>query len=333
MAANWRTLDDMSGKAATGAAVKADGYGLGAAEVVETLYKAGCRDFYVAHWQEVAPLIPFLGDAKLSVLHGVSPLDVGNPYLLHPNVKPVLNSLPQVQRWLELGGSICDIMIDTGMNRLGLSMGDITAEIIRNLDIDVCMSHLASADQDSPQNGAQLADFRVAKSNIAARRYSLSNSAGIVLGADYAFDLTRPGLALYGGIPRTELNDRIRQVATPETMVLQTRDIRAGDKVGYNATFTADRDMRIAICTLGYADGYLRSFAENGRLQHQEQYIPILGRISMDLLCTNISHVTEVDESSWLTCIYDLPRLSAGTGLSQYELLTNLGTRFDRNWY
>ncbi|WP_164115064.1 alanine racemase [Sphingorhabdus sp. Alg239-R122] len=332
LVSNWKTLDRMGGAATTGAAVKADGYGLGAADIVSILYDAGCRDFYVAHWQEAAPLLPFLQDASLSVLNGLMPQDMTNPDLHHPCVKPVLNSMAQVEKWIGAGAGRCDVMVDTGMNRLGLPMNEIDNVMLEQLDIDVCMSHLASADEDIPQNTAQLDNFSIARSAIKARRYSLANSAGIALGEDYHFDLTRPGLALYGGIARAELKTDIRPVVSLEAIVLQVRDLKAGDQVGYNAKFTADRTMRIATCALGYADGYLRAFAGNGEMLLDGQRLPVLGRISMDLIAVDISNIEALQEGDMVKCSYDLQKSAAATGLSQYELLTNLGGRFDRVW-
>ena len=167
LVSNWRWLAARS-DAACGAAIKADGYGLGARKVMQHLAAAGCRDFFVATWTEAAALIPLAGELSLSVLHGE-----GRP---------------------------CDVMIDTGMNRLGLRIEEALGGALEGLAIETLLSHLASADEDSEQNARQLAAFQSLRQQIAARRYSLANSAGICLGADYAFDLTRPGLALYGGV-------------------------------------------------------------------------------------------------------------------------------------
>ena len=167
---------------------------------------------------------------------------------------------------------------------------------------------------------------------IPARRYSLANSAGICLGADYAFDLTRPGIALYGGTPRSEAEGHIRQVAFPEARVLQVREVRHGETVGYGATWTAPRDSRIAIANLGYAEGYLRCHSGSGRATWEAGSLPLIGRVSMDLTAFDASDVGGLEEGDWLTLGYDLPSTSARSGLSQYELLTGLGARFERRW-
>jgi alanine racemase len=220
-------------------------------------------------------------------------------------------------------------MIDTGMNRLGLSVQDVQDGVLDGLVISTLMSHLASADEDGPQNERQRAAFAALAGKTGARRMSLANSAGIVLGTDYAFDLTRPGLALYGGVPRPGA-DAIRQVAFPEAQILQRRRVMAGDTVGYNATFTASEPMDLAILNIGYADGYLRGFSARGSAAGGT--LPVIGRVSMDLIALGVEAQPELGEGDWVAIDYHLPTASAQSGLSQYELLTGLGARFDRVW-
>lgn len=325
---NWRWLAAQSGRAACGAAVKADGYGLGARGVVDRLAAAGCRDFFVATWGEAAALGTLPEGASLAVLHGVREEDMADA--LAGSARPVLDTPLQVMRWKAAGGGPCDVMVDTGMNRLGLSPEQARSGLLDGLTIDTLMSHLACADEpESPMNEAQLFIFRGLKGAIPARRYSLANSAGICLGQRYAFSLTRPGLALYGGIPRAEAEGNIRPVVRIEAQVVQVRDVPTGATVGYGATFTAPSRMRIAILNIGYADGYLRAFAGHGSVQAGGLSFPILGRVSMDLVAVE---VPEAEEGDWLTVDYDLPRAAAATGLSQYELLTGLGGRYQRRW-
>ena len=330
LADNWRALDRLSDNATAGAAVKADAYGLGARQAVRVLAEAGCRDFFVAHWSEVAPLLDWVAPGSISVLHG--PLtDADVAYCRATGVKPVLNSLAQIARWQRGGGGLCDLMIDSGINRLGLGMAEIGAAVAAGLDIDICMSHLASADEDAAQNEDQRARFAAICSAVTARRFSLANSAGIALGSAYHVDLTRPGLALYGGIPRPELSGVIRQVAYPQAALLQVRDLSAGDSVGYNATFIAPKAMRVGVIALGYADGYLRCWSGKGRFRWQGTELNALGRVSMDMTVIDLSDAPQACEGDWIEAIYDLPTASADTGLSQYELLTLLGMRFARS--
>lgn len=331
LVANWRWLAKASGAAACGAAIKADGYGLGARAVMRHLAAAGCRDFFVATWTEAAALMPLPAGVALSVLHGVGREDMAAALTLP--VRPVLNSVAQVARWREAGaGRPCDVMVDTGMGRLGLTIAEVGAGALAGLRIETLLSHLASADEESGQNARQLAAFRAVREAVPARRYSLANSAGICLGADYGFDLTRPGIALYGGLPRPEAAGQIRQVAFPEARVLQVRSVEAGETVGYGATWAAPACTRIAVANIGYADGYLRCHGGGvGSARWQGRALPVVGRVSMDLTAFDIGDAA-MSEGDWLALDYDLPAVSARCGLSQYELLTGLGVRFERVW-
>lgn len=327
LADNWRLLDRMSGTAACGAAVKADGYGLGAVAVVERLAGAGCRDFLVATWAEALALAP-LGVA-MSVLHGVRAEDMAVALEAH-HARPVLNTPAQVARWKAANGGPCDVMVDTGMNRLGLSPEEAVSGLLDGLAIDTLMSHLACADEAAAMNARQLADFSTLRGRTNAKRMSLANSAGIALGSDYAFNLTRPGLALYGGVPRGEVAG-IRPVVTPEAQILQRRTVPAGESIGYNATFTATHDMAVAIINIGYADGYFRGFSGVGRALVAQHSMPVLGRVSMDLVAVGLGDAS-VGEGDWLALDFALPQAASLSAMSQYELLTGLGHRYDRFW-
>jgi alanine racemase len=221
-------------------------------------------------------------------------------------------------------------MIDTGMNRLGLRPDEVAS--LDGLTIDTLHSHLACADEDHDLNAKQLQRFREVAAAVPASRYSLANSAGICLGRDYSFDLVRPGLALYGGIPRREAEGSIRQVAHVEAQVVQRRTIHSGESCGYGATFVAEEDTEAAILNIGYADGYLRGFSSKGTAFAGEFALPVLGRVSMDLIAVGCGAAPDLREGEWVELDYDLPTASEASGLSQYELLTCLGDRFARRW-
>ena len=325
---NWRWLADTAGTEC-GAAIKADGYGIGARGAMGTLYEAGCRTFYVSNWMEVEELGPLPDGADLAVLHGVGPDDV--EAALGSTARPVLNSSEQVARWKEVARERpCDVMIDTGMNRLGLRSEE--SGCLDGLAIDTLMSHLACADEDHPLNAQQLERFREVAAAVPAKRASLANSAGICLGRDFSFDLVRPGIALYGGVPRPEAAGNIRQVAHVEAAVVQRRTVRAGESCGYGATFAAEADTEAAILNIGYADGYLRGFSSSGSALAGEVALPVLGRVSMDLIAVRCDAAPDLKEGDWIEVDYDLPTASKQSGLTQYELLTTLGDRFERRW-
>lgn len=329
LVANWRWLKARSGGVACGAAVKADGYSLGAREVVGRLLDAGCRDFFVATWTEAERLADLTGGASLSVLHGFFEDDLG--YASGSSARPVINTAAQAQLWRETGRP-CDVMIDTGINRLGLSPSEVAAGALEGLKIDTLLSHFASADEDVAKNEEQRRLFEEVSASIPAKRRSLSNSAGICLGTDNSFDLTRPGLALYGGIPRAEAEGHIAQVVHVEARVIQRKRVEAGGTVGYNATFTASEPCELAILNIGYADGYLRGFSGTGQARYGDRTLPVVGRVSMDLTAIRVDDAPEIAEGDWIELDFALPRAAQQSGLSQYELLTTLGSRYARVW-
>ena len=330
LAANWRALDRLSGSARAGAAVKADGYGLGIAPVMKALTGAGARDFFVAHWCEVPGVLAHVPGEQVAVLHG--PMNAAEAaFARRTGVRPVINSLEQARLWLESGGGACDLMVDTGINRLGLPPDQLGDPLIARLKIATLHSHLASADEDSPMNARQLARFRDIVAQRLAPRHALANSAGIALGHDFSFDLTRPGLALYGGVPRAELAQHIRQVVHLEAAVLQVRDLAAGESVGYNATFTALRPMRAATVAIGYADGFLRAWSGAAAFRFEDADLPLIGRVSMDMVVCDATQTPDLKAGAFVTLPYALPAAAKATGLSQYELLTMLGRRIHRS--
>jgi len=265
----------------------------------------------------------------LTRVHGVGPDDLEAAQNLA--IRPCLNTVEQLARWKEIAPDrLCDVMIDTGINRLGLRPTEIDA--LQGLTIDTLHSHLACADEDDPLNAMQLERFRAVASAVPAERYSFANSAGICLGRDYSFDLVRPGLALYGGVPRAEAEGNIRQVARVEAQVAQRRTIPEGESCGYGATFIAKETTEAAILNIGYADGYLRGFSSHGSAFAGECALPVLGRVSMDLLAVGCDAAPGLKEGDWVEIDYDLPSASKQSGLSQYELLTCLGERFERRW-
>jgi alanine racemase len=332
LAANWRWLKERGGAAAAcGAAVKADAYGLGAIEVTKRLAGAGCRDFFVATWAEAEEIGAAAGGASISVLHG--PRDEDMAIAAASPARPVLNTPAQVRRWRALTPARpCDVMVDTGINRLGLAPADIGAGLLDGLSVETLMSHLARADEDVAMNARQRQALLDLAPLVPHRRLSLANSAGICLGPDYAFGLTRPGLAVYGGVPRREARDGIRQVVHVEAQIVQRRRVEAGGTIGYNAIFTAERPTELAILNIGYADGYLRGFSNRGRALAGGAALPVAGRISMDLTAIVVDAAPGLGEGDWVALDYDLPSAAAQSGLSQYELLTTLGRRHDRFW-
>lgn len=330
LVSNWKALAKLSGSAVTGAAVKADGYGLGAPQVVKRLWNAGCRDFFVAHWAEAAKLVDIIPPGHIAVLNGIGEGDVNMARSL--GAIPVLNTPLQVNAWKEAGGGQCHVMLDTGINRLGIGPEQAHSGLFEGLDIDILLSHLASADEDVQQNQTQLKCFYQISSSISCKRRSFANSAGIMLGDKYHFDLTRPGLSLYGGIARSEMSGIIKPVVYIKAKVLQIRELNRGEPIGYNAAYRCTEPVRTATLAIGYADGYARAFSNKGQVWFGGYMLPVIGKVSMDLLVVDASTVPLLHEGDLLDVDYDLQNAGAVSGLSQYELLTGLSKRARISW-
>lgn len=329
LAANWRAFAAASGGAETGAAIKADGYGLGAAEVMAALVAAGAREFFVAHWAEVAPLGPPPAGVRVAVLHGVTTGDMAAA--LASPARPVLVTAVQVAAW-KPSGRRCDVMVDTGMNRLGLTPAEAVSGLLDGLNLDTLHSHLACTETpDHPLNAAQLADFTALTARIPAARYALANSGGVGLGPDYCFGLTRPGVGLFGGgaAPGAAPLAQVARISAP---ILQVRDVPVGASVGYAATFVAQRPMRVAVSALGYADGYPRSASGAGLGFVGGIACPLIGRVSMDLTTFDVTDAPGCAEGGWIEVDFDLAATAAASGRTEYELLTGLGRRYARSY-
>ncbi|PWR20053.1 alanine racemase [Zavarzinia compransoris] len=351
IAANWRFLAETAAPALAGAAVKADAYGLGAARVAPALYAAGCRHFFVAHLGEALSLRPRLApDAVVYVLHGVPPGTAGE--FAAAGITPILNSLGDMAAWSAAGKAAdrrlpAALHIDTGMCRTGLSDAEVATliaepERLDGIELRLVISHLSCADDPAnPMTARQRQRFL----DITARlpttgqkfRRALANSAGVLWGADYHFDLVRPGIALYGGNPIPGRTAPLTPVVRLETDILQVREIDPPEAVGYGAVHKVTRHTRVATVAVGYADGYLRAAGNRGMALVAGQDIPILGRISMDLMTIDVTDVPPALSRPGMpiTLIGDrltIDRVAAAMDTVSYELLTRLGRRFARHY-
>jgi len=332
LARNWRALDAASGPGVeTGAVVKANGYGLGAGPVARSLAAAGARRFFVAIAEEGPALREVLGEApEIYVFGGHMPGDA--ELIRELGLIPLLNSIDQLTRHVEaLPGHPFGVQLDSGMNRLGLEPEEWQAvrDIVLPAGPRLLMSHLASADDPgSAQNAAQLASFRAMTEGVDAPR-SLAATGGTLLGPDYHFELTRPGIGLYGGAPFAEAEP----VVALSLPVIQTRLVRPGESVGYGATWTARQDTLVATVAAGYADGLDRHLSNAGTLWSGGTPCPILGRVSMDLIGCDVTALPEFPE--WLDVLcpaQGIDALAEATGTIGYEVLTTLGRRYARRY-
>ncbi|WP_339336386.1 alanine racemase [uncultured Maricaulis sp.] len=338
---NYATLQSLAPTAHVGAVVKANGYGLAAAEVVPTLADAGCRCFYVAHTSEAREVREALGErpADIFVFNGFWPSELDELRTL--SLFPVINDLGQLEALRQQAPDLpFALHFDTGMSRLGLDADETDALIadptrLDGLHLRQIMSHLACADApDHPLNARQQQRFDRIRRAFPAIPASLSNSAGTVLGPDYHYDVLRPGLALFGGMPPVGQPSPFEPVVSIEAPILQIRTLRAGDTVGYGASLTVDGPRRVATVAAGYADGLLRAFGNGGFGRIGEARVPILGRVSMDLICVDIDAVRDPlkpgDPVRFLGA--DIEDMAQSAATIPYEFLVRLGIRFDRDY-
>ncbi|MCP9481612.1 alanine racemase [Shimia sp. CNT1-13L.2] len=330
LTSNWRALDAMTA-CETAAVVKADGYGLGADRVARALANAGARKFFVAATEEGAALRQALGPGpEICVFSGHMAGDTD--MISDLQLTPMLNSLDQMLRHFEaLPGAPFGIQLDTGMNRLGMEPHEWAA--VRDIAIEqgptLIMSHLACADDpEHPMNPHQLAVFRDMTDGLDVPR-SLAATGGILLGPDYHFDLTRPGVGLYGGMPYVEATP----VVTLDIPVIQIRDVAPGETVGYSNTWTAERPSRVATIAAGYADGLIRGMGSEAWVHAGETRCKIIGRISMDMIGVDITDATEDPASVELIGQHQsVDTLADWAGTIGYEILTSMGARYYRRY-
>jgi len=334
--ANWRMLASVARGASAAAVVKADGYGLGAAQIAGALARAGCRRFYVAWPQEGAALRKTLGAGpEIAVLNGFAGGGAA-PFRDH-DLQPVLNSMQDLKDWIALGADRprAALHLDTGMNRLGLSGGDWSdaAELTRSSPPGMILSHLACADEPAhPLNTRQLDRIREGAALWAGTPRSFAATAGIYLGADYAMEEVRCGIGLYGGGPAPPPGYALSTVLTLTTPVLQVRSIGAGETVGYGATFTSASPLQTATIGIGYADGFLRAASNRGYAVVQGEKRPILGRVSMDLVVLDVTglNVSQGDPVELAGPAAPIGELATAMSTIDYELLTRIGSRVRR---
>jgi len=346
--ANWRKLEKTAVPAECAGVVKADAYGCGTGPVARALAGAGCKTFFVASLDEAVAARAAVPQAALYVLDGFFQ-NCGDAYA-RIDARPVIGDLNELAEWDVFcrrsgwtGGAA--IHIDTGMNRLGLTLAEAQGIIPRinagDHGITLVMSHLACAELlNHPLNARQLASFREIASLFAGVPASLSNSSGVFLGAQFQFDMVRPGAALYGINPTPEADNPMQPVVDLKARIVQIRNVDKGETVGYGGTWTARRPTKLAIVSAGYADGYFRAGSSNDGTRGAEVVVagkrcPVAGRVSMDLIAVD---VTDLDKSAarrghMVTLIGEgitVDELAHHFGTIGYEVLTSLGPRYAR---
>jgi alanine racemase len=346
---NYRTLAKKAGKAACGAAIKGNAYGLGLPPVSQALWDAGCRNFFVARPKEGEELRALLPDATIYVLDGLFP-GQAEFYAIH-RLRPALISVEEAREWIAFGTQFgqplpCALHVDTGINRMGLSLSDFHAlladhSLFKNLNICLLMSHLACADNPAhPLNARQQQRFVEVRAKLPGVPASLSNSSGIYLGKSFNHDLVRPGVALYGGNPIAPKKNPMKPVVHLEGTIMQVRNVTKGETVGYSATWKAPRDSRIAILGAGYKDGVPRMLSSTAKGGPAQVWVggkrcPVIGRVSMDMMGIDVtdvspSRVSRGSKAEIFGKHIAIDEVAAWAGTISYEIMTRLGSRYAR---
>jgi alanine racemase len=353
LVANWTFLAEKSKPAKASAVVKANAYGLGIEQVVPVLWDAGCRTFFVALAEEGLRVKAILPDARVFVLNGL--FAEARPVFETSGLIPVLGSHYEIDLWTSANAKSglklpYALHVDTGMNRLGLTVPEALefAADTREMPVLV-MTHLATADEPGHLlNQRQFESFQKLRTAFAGIESSASNSSGIFHAVSNGGELSRPGIAMYGGEALAGVANPMRPVVTLEARVVQIRTGLKGETAGYGATALLERDTRIAICSTGYADGYLRSLSGSGtplrNVVHKGgegfvagHKVPVIGRVTMDMISFDVTALPEasirpgdyIELFGHNIALDDAARAAGSIG---FELLTSLGNRYHRRY-
>ncbi|HVY35559.1 MAG TPA: alanine racemase [Caulobacteraceae bacterium] len=344
LAANYRWFVDQAAAAEVAPVVKADGYGLGAAPVARRLWAEGARSFHVARLEEGEALRAALGSArpaKIYVLDGAPSGSAGR--LIEADLIPVLSSSSQIETYAARARADaplpCALHVDTGMNRLGLRLEELDALVeapdrLDRLKVELVISHLACAERpEERMNAEQAGRLTKARRLLPGVRASLANSAGVLLGPDFHFDMVRPGIGLYGGGPLGKPHAHLQPVATLEAPILDVRAVPEGETVGYGMEFTAEAPLRIAVVAVGYADGVMRAGWPKGAVWFAGQRRRLAGRVSMDLITVDVTDCEAAQPGAMVELFGPnlmLDDAADAAGTNAYEILTRLGDRAER---
>ena len=353
---NWQRIKAETQHGRASAVIKADGYGCGLSQVGLALAAAGCDTFFVAHLDEAIALADTLepwAEAKgirrprIAVLNGLMPREA--PIYRARGLWPVLNDLGQIAYWkdeaakADTGPLSAILHVDTGMNRTGLDRSEAEAlsadhSLTDGIALRFVMSHMACADAPGhPMNDAQRERFSdiIACLPKAAEGAMLAASSATFLGPDWHFDWVRPGVGMFGGRPNTDAPNPLKPVVRLDAKILQTRQIDAHETVGYGAAHTATTPAKIATIAVGYADGYMRYLSARSKAWIGGVEVPVVGRVSMDLITLDVTHLPNVSPGDAVTLIGSQPGqtvddLADLAGTIGYEVLTSLGARYRR---
>ena len=338
---NYKYLSSLNKSQYTGATIKANAYGLGDLKIFNILYNNGCKHFFVATIEEALSLRKKNKKSNIYILNGVDKSQI--KFTQQNNLIPIINSLDELKilnrKFANSKHKIkVGIHIDSGINRLGIKTNNLKNHNIKNLDIYLLLSHLASSDEkNNKYNNIQNINFFNTFENFSSVKYkSLVNSMGIILGKKFHYDITRPGISLYGGHYNTKLKKIIKPVIKLKARVLQIKDLEKNEFIGYNQTYKTTRLSTIAILGIGYADGISRKLSNKGMVFYRNKKFNIIGRVSMDSITIDITKNKKIiKKGTYMELInheYDIEKIAKECGTISNEILTSISNRVKRNY-
>lgn len=347
LADNYRMFQSMVTKTCEIAGViKANAYGIGAEQVFNKLKSLNCPQFFVANLDEALSLRKHDNTANIAVFGSL--IKGAEKEYIENKITPVLNSPEDIKIWQKTAKDTdkklpAFIHFDTGMNRLGLSSEEASTlidnlDILNGINVQMMMSHFACADENEHILTQEQADkFADIAKHFPNTKKSLANSSGLFANSDYHYDMARPGYALYGGNPTPHIKNPVKSVVSLKSRILQTREVKKGQSIGYGASHIFKKDTRTATLALGYADGFLRSSSNKAKLYYNDIPCNVIGRVSMDLVTIDVGHIDEntIHQGDWVEVLgknQNVDDLSITSGTIGYEILTSLGARYNREY-
>jgi len=337
---NYISLSKVAKKSLTAAIIKANAYGLGDKEIYNILYKSGCRHFFLATLQEAIKIRKHSKRGNLYVLNGLenNDLKIFNKF----QIIPILNSKEEINKFIyskyykskfKIG-----IHVDTGLNRLGIKIDDLKNKFIKEIKLEILISHFASADElKNSYNKKQNQIFKKSFIFFKSIKYkSLSNSSGILNNKDFHYDMVRPGISLYGGSQNINFRKiiNIKSVITLKGKILQVKTINKNEYIGYNQTFKTKKKIKVAVVGIGYGDGIPRILSNNGYLYFKDEIFKIIGKVSMDSITVDISKSKKIIKPGKFMELINkkntIDNLAKITGTISNEILTSISNRVKR---
>ena len=323
--------------------IKANAYGLGDIPIAKFLIKNKCKDFWVANIIEALKIKNSVPNINIYVANGLNKNE--EEIFFKNKFIPVLNTYEQFKKWTNFLNKKkifkkLAIQVDTGMCRSGMQNNDVLKvrndqSILQKFKEVIILTHLASADEKkSKYNNDQKNKFLIIKSMFQFQncKFSLAASGGIFLGKDYHFDMVRPGISLYGG--KLFFNKKLKNVVSLISPVIQINSLKKGATAGYNQTYKAKKNIVTATIPLGYADGVKIKISNIGHVFYKNIKLPMIGRISMDLMIIDITKVkNKIKIDDYLEVfgknisLDDFARIS---DTSPYDIITSISDRCEK---